>query len=194
MDADGLTMACATTAEARAGKRAGLRTALVGLAASKGVPTGEIVSFGLAGALADAPTGTVIDATRVVDEEGRSLWEGGPLGVPGAVDGILLASDRVIDDPGERRKAFERTGAVATDLESGVLAGTGRLAGCLRVVSDTPRRRLHGLCNAVHDDGTYAWGGMAKAFARSPVGFTRAGTDGARALSVLTRAARRWAA
>jgi hypothetical protein len=194
VDADGLTMACATGAEARAARRAGLRTAVVGLAAGEGVPPGEVVSFGLAGALADAPMGTVIDATRVVDEEGRTLWEGGPLGVPGAVDGTLLASEQVIDDPGERRRMFERTGALAADLESGVLAGTGRLAGCLRVVSDTPRRRLHGLCNAVHDDGTYAWGGIAKAFARSPVGFTRAGMDGARALVSLQKAGRRWAA
>jgi hypothetical protein len=194
VDADGLTMACATVAEARVGRRAGLRTALVGLAAREGIPPGRIVSFGLAGALADAPTGTVIDATRVVDEEGRALWEGGPLGVPGAVDGTLLTSERVIDDPEERRQMFERTAAVAADLESGVLARSGRLVGCLRVVSDTPERRLHGLCNAVHDDGRYAWGGIARAFARSPLGFTRAGTNGARALASLGRAARRWAA
>jgi hypothetical protein len=189
-----MTMACATTAEARAARRAGLHTSVVGVGALEGVPSGEIVSFGLAGGLDELPTGTVIDATRIVDDDGRTLWEGGPLGIPGAVEGTLLASERVVDDPGERRELFKRTGAVATDLESGVLAGTGRLAGCLRVVSDTPQRRLHGLCNAVHDDGTYAWGGMAKAFARSPVGFTRAGVDGARALASLTRAARRWSA
>lgn len=194
MDADGLTMACATTAEARAAKRAGLRTAVVGIAAAEGLPPGEVVSFGLAGGLADAATGTVIDATRVVDEKGRTVWEGGPLGVPGAVHGTLLAADRVIDEPDARRRMFERTGAVATDLESGVLAGSGRLVGCLRVVSDTPKRGLHGLCDAVHADGRYAWGGMARAFARSPVGFTRAGMDGARALAALQRAGRRWAA
>ena len=193
MDADGLTMACATTAEVRAGRRAGLRTALVGLAAGEGFPPGKIVSFGLAGALGDALTGTVIDATRVVDEKGQPLWEGGPLGVPGAVGGTLLTSEHVIDDPDERRLMFDRTGAVATDLESGVLARSGRLVGCLRVVSDTPERRLHGLCNAVHDDGTYAWGRMARAFVRSPLGFTRAGADGARAVKALERAARRWA-
>lgn len=194
MDADGLTMACATSAEARAARRAGLRTAVVGLAARQGVPEGSLVSFGLAGGLGDAPTGTVIDATRVVDEQGRTLWSGGPLGVPEAVDGTLLASERVIDDPAERRRLLQRTGAVAADLESGVLATTGRLVGCLRVVSDTPRRTLHGLCMAVHDDGTYAWSSIARGLARSPVGFTRAGMDGARALASLERAGRRWAA
>ena len=99
MDADGLTMACATTAEQRAARKAGLRTALVGLGAKNGIPQDRIVSFGLAGGLGDLPAGTVIDATRVVDEEGRVLWTGDPLGVPGARPGTLLGTDRVIDDP-----------------------------------------------------------------------------------------------
>ena len=80
MDVDGLTFACAMTVEERIARRLG-RTALVGLGASRGVPDGRLVSFGIAGALsADLPIGTVIDATRVVDESGTVLWEGGPLG------------------------------------------------------------------------------------------------------------------
>jgi adenosylhomocysteine nucleosidase len=193
VDADGLTMACATTAEQRAARRAGLRAELVGLGAKNGIPNHDIVSFGLAGGLGDLPSGTVIDATRVVDEEGQVLWEGDPLGVPGARTGTLLGSDRVIDDPAERREAHRRTGADAVDLESGVLAASGQLAGCLRAISDTPQRTLHGLCNAVHEDGRYAWGGLAKAFARAPIGVSRAGADGKRALDALTRAGERWA-
>jgi adenosylhomocysteine nucleosidase len=188
-----MTMACATTAELRAARRAGLRAELVGLAAKNGIPRDSVVSFGLAGGLGDLPSGTVIDATRVVDEEGKVLWEGEPLGVPGARAGTLLGTDRVIDDPAERREAQRRTGADAVDLESGVLASSGQLAGCLRAISDTPERTLHGICNAVHEDGRYAWGGLVKAFARSPIGFSRAGADGKRALDALTRAAERWA-
>jgi hypothetical protein len=194
VDADGVTMACATTAELRAARRAGLRAALVGLGAKNGIPPQRVVSFGLAGGLGDLPAGTVIDATRVVDEEGKVLWEGPPLGVPGARSGTLLASSRVIDDPAERRAARERTDADAVDLESGVLSASGQLAGCLRAISDTPQRTLHGLCNAVHEDGRYSWGGLVKAFARAPIGFSRAGADGKRALSALTRAGARWAA
>ena len=108
--------------------------------------------------------------------------------------GRLLGTDRVIDDPAERRAARERTGADAVDLESGVLAASGQLAGCLRAISDTPQRTLHGLCNAVHENGRYAWGGLAKAFARAPIGISRAGADGKRALTALTRAGERWAA
>ena len=81
MDADGVTLACATTAELRAARRAGRRSALVGLGAANGVPDGPLVSFGLAGALRDGlPVGTVLDATRVVAADGAVLWEGSALG------------------------------------------------------------------------------------------------------------------
>src|SRR5207247_6550575 len=83
MDADGVTLACATAAELRAARRARVRSALVGLGAANGVPEGPLVSFGLAGALRDGlPAGTVLDATRVVDGQGEVLWEGPALGVP----------------------------------------------------------------------------------------------------------------
>jgi hypothetical protein len=190
--ADRLTFACATTAEERAGRRAGLATALVGLRGVNGLPEGEVVSYGLAGALDGLSTGAVIDAVRVVDETGAVLWEGGPLGVPGAVRGTILAAERVVDDPAERRELHERTGADAVDLESGVLARSGRLRGVLRAVSDTPDRRLHGICEAVKPEGPYDWAGIARGLARSPVGFLRAGLDGKRALDSLAAATSRW--
>ena len=194
MDADGLILACATTAEERAARRAGLRTALVGLGGVNGLPAGELVSFGLAGALDGLTTGTVIDATRVVDERGETLWEGSGLGVPGAVPGTILAAERVVDEPAERERLHRATGADAVDLESGVLARSGRLCGVLRAVSDTPERRLHGICDAVTPAGRYDWAGIARAFARSPRGFARAATDGKRALDALAAAARSWKA
>ena len=192
MEPDGLVLACATTAEARAARRAGLRTALVGLRGVNGVPDGDIVSYGLAGALDGLSTGAVIDAVRVVDETGAVLWEGEPLGVPGAVRGTILASERIVDDPAERRALYERTGADAVDLESGVLARSGRLRGVLRAVSDTPERGLHGICDAVKPEGPYDWAGIARGLARSPVGFVRAGLDGKRALDSLAAATSRW--
>jgi hypothetical protein len=190
--ADRLTFACATTAEERAARRAGLATALVGLRGVNGVPEGEVVSYGLAGALDGLPTGAVIDAVRVVDEMGAVLWEGEPLGVPGAARGTILASERIVDDPAERRALHERTGADAVDLESGPLARSGRLRGVLRAVSDTPERRLHGICDAVTPEGPYDWAGIARGLARSPIGFLRAGLDGKRALDSLAAATSRW--
>jgi len=192
LEPDRLTAACATTAEERAARRAGLRTALVGLRAVNGTPDGEVVSYGLAGALDGLPTGAVVDAVPVVDETGAVLWEGEPLGVPGAVRGTILASERIVDDPAERRALHERTGADAVDLESGPLARSGRLRGVLRAVSDTPERRLHGICDAVRPEGPYDWTGIARGLARSPVGFLRAGLDGKRALDSLAAATSRW--
>ncbi|HEY1369991.1 MAG TPA: hypothetical protein VGF23_22890 [Gaiellaceae bacterium] len=195
MDADGVTLACATRAELRAARRAGLRTALVGLGGVNGIPDKEpLVSFGLAGSLDGLSCGTVIDAVRVVDEQGRTLWQGEPLGVPGAVQGTILATDRIVDEPEQRRRLHERTGADAVDLESGPLAATGRLRGCLRAVSDTPERTLHGVCRAVTPQGNYDWLGLVRAFADAPVGFSQAAADGKRALDELARATKRWAA
>jgi hypothetical protein len=195
MDTDGLTLACATSAEERAARRAGARAALVGLAAGNGVPDEPVVSFGLAGALRDdLPAGTVLDATRVIDASGAVLWEGEPLGVPGARSATILAAEEVVDDPAERRRLHERTGADATDLESGPLARSGRLRGVLRAVSDTPERTLHGICAAVTPQGRYDWPGLVRAFARDPRGFARAAADAKRALDHLAAATSRWAA
>jgi hypothetical protein len=192
VDTDRLILACATTAEARAGKRAGLRVALIGLGGVNGVPSEPVVSFGLAGALDGLKTGAVIDAVRVVDDEGRTIWDGPGLGVPGAIPGTILATDRVIDDPAERARLHRATGADAVDLESGVLALNGQLLGVLRAVSDTSERPLHGICNTVRPDGRYDLSGTAKAFGRAPLGFLRAALDGLRALGALTEAAKRW--
>jgi adenosylhomocysteine nucleosidase len=187
LDADGLTACCATGAEERTARRAGLRTALIGLRGVNGVPGDALVSYGLAGALDGLPTGTVIDAVKVVDESGATLWEGDGLGVPGAVKGTILATDRVIDAADERARLHEATGADAVDLESGVLARSGRLVGCVRAISDTPERPLGPICNAVTPQGALDWAGIARGLARSPRHFVRAGLDGKRALDSLAR-------
>src|SRR5436190_3582103 len=189
MDADGVTLACATTAELRAARRAGRHSALVGLGAANGVPDGQLVSFGLAGSLRDdLPVGTVLDATRVVSTEGVVLWEGEGLRVPGGRPATILAGERIVDSAEERRGAHERTGADAVDLESGPLARSGRLHGVLRVVSDTPEQPLGALLGAVRRDGSSDWRGVVRGVARSP----RAALNAARAVNRLGVAARSW--
>jgi nucleoside phosphorylase len=161
-----MTLACATRTEERAAKRLGARTALVGIGARGDLPEGPVVSFGLAGGLHDGlECGEVLDATRVVDAEGTVLWEGGPLGVEGARQATIVAVDAVIDDPDERRRLHERTGADAADMESGALARTGRLAGCLRAVSDTPSRTLGPLGEMLDANGRLRPAGIARALA-----------------------------
>ena len=154
MDTDGLTFACATTAEERVAKRAGLTAARVGVRVANGVPKGRIVSFGLAGALRGGlDVGDVLDATRVVDEQGATLWEGGPLGVPGARAVTVLGSDVLVHDASERRRLHEASGADVVDMESGVLARSGRLAGVVRVISDDVTSTIEGVDRTVHPDG-----------------------------------------
>jgi hypothetical protein len=174
------------TAEERVARRLG-STVRVGLAARNGVPTAErLVSFGIAGSLrGDLPVGTVIDATRVVDELGETLWEGEPLGVSGATNGTILGAMRIVDDPVERRQLRETSGADAVDMESGPLARTGRLAGCIRAISDTPDRRLGGIARGAKSDGRVDVLGLLAGFAREPFTTLRAGLDARRALKAL---------
>jgi hypothetical protein len=185
LDADGLTFACAMTVEERIARRLG-RTALVGLGASRGVPEGRLVSFGVAGALApDLPLGTVIDATRVVDESGAVLWEGAPLGAACARTGTILGASRIVDDPAERAELHRQTGAEAVDMESGPLARSGRLVGCLRAVSDTPSRRLGGVAHGATADGRVDAVGFLRGFVREPLVTLRALGGARRALKSL---------
>ena len=155
MDAEGLTFACATSAEERVARRAGLTAARIGVRGAAGLPDGRLVSFGLAGALHDGlHVGDVLDATRVVDSGGVTLWEGSPLGVAGAREATLLASDVLVHDATERRRLHESSGADAVDMESGVLAASGRLAGVVRAISDVPASAVEGVDDTVHADGT----------------------------------------
>jgi adenosylhomocysteine nucleosidase len=186
LDVDGLTFACAMTVEERIARRFGA-TSLVGLGVSRGVPEGDrLVSFGIAGSLRpDLPVGTVIDATRVVDESGAVLWEGCPLGAAAAFTGTILGADRIVDDPSERARLRERTGADAVDMESAALARSGRLAGCIRAISDTPGSRLAGLARAATIGGRVDYVGFLRGFVREPVATGRAAVNARRALKAL---------
>jgi len=185
VDADGLTFACAMTVEERIARRLG-RTALVGLGATNGLPDGPLVSFGIAGALSDdLPIGTVIDATRVVDESGEVLWEGEPLGASSARTGTILGASRIVDDPAERARLRAQTGADAVDMESGRLARSGRLVGCLRAISDTPTRRLGGVAEGAKANGEVDYLGFVRGFVREPVVTARAARGARRALKSL---------
>jgi hypothetical protein len=186
VDADRVA-ACATAAEERAAKRAGFRTARVGICARRGIPAGDLVSFGVAGGLNGLEIGAVLDATKIVDEQGNVLWEGEGLGVAGARQGTILASDRLVEDPAERRRLHELTGADAVDMESGVLAATGRLRGCVRAVSDTTERPLGPLGQILTPDGRFRPAGLA-ALARRPAAAARALVNIRRALRSLSSA------
>jgi len=188
VDADGLTFACATTVEERTAKRLGLRAVRVGVRVANGVPQEPVVSFGLAGALADLRVGEVLDATRVVDETGATLWEGPGLGVRGARPAVVLGSETLIHDAAERRRLREVSGADAVDMESGVLARAGRLAGVLRAISDDAGSAIEGVDRTVLPDGRTDVLGLARWVVTRRGAAIRSMRDAVSALRALERA------
>jgi adenosylhomocysteine nucleosidase len=185
-----LTLACALEVEEQTARRGGARTALVGLGAGRPLPDGPLVSFGLCGALhPDLEPGTLLTARRVVDPEGAVLWEGEPLEVPGALRAVVCAVSGPVDEPAVRRALAERSGAVAVDMESGVLARTGRLAGVVRAVSDAADESVGRLVRAGRPDGRTDWGVVAHAFLADPLRSARTALGARRAMRSLRRAA-----
>ncbi len=188
MDADGLTYCCATSAEERLARRAGLPAARVGVCVASGVPEGRLVSFGLAGSLGELRVGDVLDATRVVDETGVTLWEGPGLGVRGARGGVVLGGDVLVHDADERARLRAASGADAVDMESGVLARSGRLAGVVRAISDDAGSAVEGVDGTVHPDGSTDVLGLLRWIATRRLGALRSMRDALRALRALEEA------
>jgi len=188
VDADGLTFAVATTAEERVAKRLGLPTVRVGIATANGVPAGKLVSFGLAGSLGELRIGEVLDATRVVDESGSTLWEGPGLGVRGARAGVVLGCGDLVHDATERARLREASGADAIDMESGALARSGRLAGVVRAISDDAGSPIEGVERTVHADGRTNVVGLVRWTASRRGNALRAMRDALRALRALEEA------
>ena len=185
-----VTLACALRMEEKAARKAGAKTALVGLGAGLPLPDGRLVSFGFAGGLEPRfRPGTLVTATKVVDSEGRTLWEGPALEVEGAEPAVVCASDSVANEPEARRDLATRSGASVVDMESGVLASTGRLAGVVRAVSDSGDDPVGRLVCAGRADGGTDWKVVAAAFATEPVKSVRTARDARKASAALTRAA-----
>jgi hypothetical protein len=188
VDADRLTFACATSAEERVARKLGLAAARVGIGVANGVPEGRLVSFGLAGSLGELRVGEVLDATRVVDETGSTLWEGPGLGVHGARSGVVLGGGALVHDAAERARLREASGADAVDMESGVLARSGRLAGVVRAISDDAGSTVEGVDGTVHPDGRTNVAGLLRWVATRRGSAVRSMRDALRALKALEEA------
>lgn len=185
-----MTLVCALAVEEKTARRAGAAAVRVGLGARSTLPHGRLVSFGLAGALVPGlPPGTLLTARRVVDPDGTVLWEDEPLRVPGALAAVVCDVGRIVDDPVERRELAERTGAVAVDTESAALAATGRLAGVVRAVSDTPAQPAGRLAHGAMPDGATDWRVVARALVSEPAATVRTARGAGRALASLRHAA-----
>jgi hypothetical protein len=186
-----LTLACALEVEEKVARKAGARTALVGLGASLPLPEGQLVSFGFAGGLHPRlRPGTLVTATKVVDVSGETLWEGEPLLVDGAEPVIICDAGEAADEPFARDIIAEASGADAVDMESGALAASGRLAGVVRAISDSRDRPLGRLAFAARTDGSTDWRVVAVAFLTHPIMSVRSTLAARRAMARLERAAK----
>ncbi|HEY3106916.1 MAG TPA: hypothetical protein VGJ49_09005 [Gaiellaceae bacterium] len=189
MDAP-VTLACALEVEERVARKAGARAARIGLGAALPLPEGSLVSFGFAGALnAQLRPGTLVTATKVVDVAGKTLWEGDPIRVDGAQAVVICAAVDVVDGSSERDDLATATGADAVDTESGALAASGRLAGVVRAISDSPDQPLGPFALAANLDGSTRWTVVARAFLFHPVASLRTALSARRAIGRLERAA-----
>jgi adenosylhomocysteine nucleosidase len=186
-----VTLACALRVEERVARKAGGRAAVVGQGATLPFPGGRLVSFGFAGGLDEKHgPGALLTATKIVDRDGKTLWEGDPLYVPGAEPAVLCWSpDGVVNEPEERRSLARSSGAAAVDMESGRLATTGRLAGAVRALSDTGAHPVGALACAGKDDGGTNWAIVVRAFVTEPVRSIRTARDARKAMKALSRAA-----
>ena len=189
MDAP-LTLACALAVEEKVARKAGARAARVGLGARLPLPDGPLVSFGLAGALdPQLSPGVLVTATKVVDAGGETVWEGEPVLVDGARPVVICDAGEVVDAPAARDALASASGADAIDMESGPLAASGRLAGVVRVISDSRDQPLGRLAFAANLDGSTRWSVVARAFLLHPVASLRTAVRARRAIGRLKAAA-----
>jgi 4-hydroxy-3-methylbut-2-enyl diphosphate reductase len=117
----------------------------IGMRARRPLPAGRLVLAGVAGAVVPGlDPGDVVVADRVVLDGAEDVV------LPGAADiaralriagltvhlGAVGGADRIVT--GAARAVWAERGTLAVDMESGVLARTGRLDAVVRVIVDTP--------------------------------------------------------
>jgi len=180
-------------AEARIARRAGLAAAAGGGDAARTLAQAEqllaqgasaLVSFGIAGALAPGLAPGVLVLPRAVVEEDGRRWEvdagwrallQAALARSGLVlsEGGLLGASRAIDSVADKSAVFRRTGAVAVDLESHLVARAASRAGrpflILRAIADPAERFLpEAAVQGLDDTGAPALRRVLASVARHP--------------------------
>jgi adenosylhomocysteine nucleosidase len=149
-------------AEAKIARRAGLSAVVgagnhrrtVAIVEEAATRAECLVSFGIAGALAPSlKPGDIVLSTEVIDDD-RSWLSSERLRPQisdlalelGAFEGPVLGAQLVIATKADKRRAWQRTGAIAVDLESIVVARAAAALGIpfvvLRAIADPASREL----------------------------------------------------
>jgi len=175
--------------EARIARRAGLRAIVVGgrpeqrvAAIERALAEGAtgLISFGIAGGLDPLlASGAILVPEAVRIDSGEEFpvdpeWRRRLLsGIPHAVSGIVLGAGAIVAGVNEKKSLYDRTNAVAVDLESGAVASAASRAGVpfvvVRAIADSAHRDLpHVALVGLDSEGRAAVGTVCGLLARKP--------------------------
>jgi hopanoid-associated phosphorylase len=138
-----------------------------------------LISFGVAGGLApDLKPGTCVIGSAIVSENARlqtdKHWSQKLLRtLPDAVYGMLVGVPAPIADPAAKRALHARTGAIAVDMESHIVAGVAAShdipVAAIRVITDPAMRALpEAALAAMRPDGTADITAMMRSLVKKP--------------------------
>ncbi|HZC57082.1 MAG TPA: phosphorylase [Xanthobacteraceae bacterium] len=138
-----------------------------------------IISFGVAGGLApQLRPGTCVVGSAVISGENRMPisreWSLKLLQtIPDAIPGVLLGVPAPIANPDEKRELYVKTGAIAVDMESHIVAAVGLAhelpVAAIRVITDPAKRALPASAvAAMRPNGTTNIGAMLRSVLKRP--------------------------
>jgi adenosylhomocysteine nucleosidase len=138
-----------------------------------------IISFGVAGGLAPhLRPGTCVVGSAVLSGTNRmpisAEWSQKLLQtIPDAVSGVLLGVSAPVAHPGEKRALYLKTGAIAVDMESHIVAAVGLAhelpVAAIRVITDPAKRSLPASAvAAMRPNGTTNIGAMLRSVMKRP--------------------------
>jgi adenosylhomocysteine nucleosidase len=154
-------------------------TAAIADARARGHGYQGLVSFGVAGGLApQLPTGACVVGSHVLSGSScmptdREWSEKLLRTIPGAISGGLLGVSAPVAHPRDKRELYARTGAIAVDMESHVVAAVGLEHeipfAAIRVITDPARRALPASAiAAMRANGTTDFAAMFRAVLKRP--------------------------
>jgi hypothetical protein len=93
--------------------------------------------------------------------------------IPDAIPGVLLGVQTPIAHPGEKRELYLKTGAIAVDMESHIVAAVGLAhelpVAAIRVITDPAKRALPASAvAAMRPNGTTNIGAMLRSVLKRP--------------------------
>lgn len=138
-----------------------------------------LISFGVAGGLdPDLQPGTCVIASAVLSGKSQiptdRRWSDRLLeALPNPVHGTVLGVGAPVADPEAKRALYMKTGALAVDMESHIVANVASARGlpmaAIRVITDPARRAIpNAALAAMRDDGTVDLMAMCRSLIATP--------------------------